>query len=261
MMEPLKAVYALAMRIQLRTKRTLVLALLSAAPIAGAFLFVAATRFRLGEGAQTVVGAATDVMTFFYLSFLLPIITLFYATAIIGDEVEDRTITYLFVRPVPRATIYLGKFLAAMTLSAALILLSATLSFCVILSADAPSEAISHVGIFLLDVGILSLGVLAYGALYGLFGVILKRPLLAGLLFAMGWESVVTYIPGYLNRFTIMHYLQSLLPHPSSERGLLSIFKQTTSAPVALITLLAMGFAFIALAGWRVARKQYVLDA
>lgn len=260
-MEPLKAVFALAMQTQLRAKRTLVLALLSAAPIAGAFLFVAASRFRFGEGAQTVVGAATDVMTFFYLSFLLLVFTLFYGTAIIGDEIEDRTITYLFVRPVPRATIYLGKFLAALALSATLILASATLSFCVLMSADSPAEALSHAGIFLIDLGILSLGVVAYGALFGFFGVVFKRALLIGLLFSLAWESVVTYIPGYLNRFTIMHYLQSLLPHPSGQRGLLSIFKQTTSVPVALAALVAIGAGFIFLACWTVSRKQYVLEA
>jgi ABC-2 type transport system permease protein len=260
-MDSMKAVFELALRTQVRTRRTLVLALLSAAPIAGAFLFVAASRFRLGEGAQTVIGAATDAMTFFYLSFLLLVITLFFATAIIGDEIEDRTITYLFVRPVPRATIYLGKFLAALAMSAALILPSAAISFAVLMSADAPAEALSHVGIFARDLGILALGIVAYSALFGFLGAFFKRALLIGLAFSLVWESVVTYLPGYLNRLTVMHYLQSLLPHPSGERGLLTLFKQTTSAPAALAALLVIGAAFIALACWTVGRKQYVLEA
>jgi ABC-type transport system involved in multi-copper enzyme maturation permease subunit len=260
-MEPIKAVFLLAMQIQLRTRRTLALALLSALPVAGSTLFVAASRFRLGEGAQTVIGAATDAMTFFYLSFLLLVMTLFYSTAIIGDEIEDRTITYLFVRPVPRSKIYLGKFLAALVLASVMIILSAMASFLVLLSSESPSEALPHIGILAQDIGILALGLVAYSSLFGFFGAWLKRPLLAGLLFCLAWESFVTYLPGYLNRLTVMHYLQSLLPHPSGQRGLLSIFKQTTSGPVAIVMLVLIAGAFLALACWTVSRKQYVLEA
>ncbi|MBI3449495.1 MAG: ABC transporter permease [Acidobacteria bacterium] len=261
MMEPIKAVFALAMRVQLRTKRTLVLSLVSALPIAGTLLFVAASRLRLGEGAQTVVGAAGDVMTFFYLSFLLLAITLFYATAIIGDEIEEKTITYLFVRPVPRSTIFLGKFLAALTLSSAMILSSASISFSVLLSADSPAEAAGHVGIFLQDLAILALGTVAYSALFGFIGARFKRALLIGLAFALTWETAVTYLPGYLGHLTVMHYLQSLLPHPSGQRGVLQFFQAPTSTPVAILTLAAITAGFVALACYTVSRKQYVLEA
>jgi len=129
------------------------------------------------------------------------------------------------------------------------------------MSADSPAEALSHAGIFALDLGILSLGIVAYGALFGFLGAFFKRALLIGLTFSLAWESLVTYLPGYLNRLTVMHYLQSLLPHPSGQRGLLSIFKQTTSAPAALAALLIIAAGFIGLGCWTVSRKQYVLEA
>ena len=37
-----------------------------------------------------------------YIRFIVPVLGVFYGTALIADEVEDKTITYLFTRPIPR---------------------------------------------------------------------------------------------------------------------------------------------------------------
>src|SRR5213593_129960 len=49
-------------------------------------------------------------------------IVLFYATALVADEVEGKTLTYLLTRPIRREAILTGKFAAyvATTLSLAL---------------------------------------------------------------------------------------------------------------------------------------------
>ena len=38
----------------------------------------------------------------FYLRFTVPVLGVFYGTSLIADEVEDKTITYLFTRPIPK---------------------------------------------------------------------------------------------------------------------------------------------------------------
>jgi len=53
------------------------------------------------------------------------------------------------------------------------------------------------------------LALLAYGALFTLLGVLLKRPMIPGLLFVFVWEMVAN-LPGYLPRFTLTAYLRSL---------------------------------------------------
>ena len=47
-----------------------------------------------------------------YLRFIVPVLGIFYGTALIADEVDDKTITYLFVRPIPRSAVLVGKYLA-----------------------------------------------------------------------------------------------------------------------------------------------------
>lgn len=259
-MDRLGAVFSLSLRLLLRSRKTIFMVLLALMPVAGSAVAAAAIRFRFGEGAGTGFGLAADLMSLVML-VLLVAVTLFYATALIGDEVEDKTLTYIFVRPVPRAVIYAGKYLAASLTAGVLVIPSAALSFLILISLDPPSEVGAHAVILAKDVGILLLGVLAYTGLFGLFGAWLKRPLLTGILFSLGWESIITYIPGYIHRFTVMHYLQSLLPHASGQRGVLALFNQVTPAPTAILSLLIIAAGTLALACWIVSRREYVLEA
>ena len=47
-----------------------------------------------------------------YIRFIVPVLGVFYGTSLIADEVDDKTITYLFTRPIPRGAVLLGKYLA-----------------------------------------------------------------------------------------------------------------------------------------------------
>jgi len=46
-----------------------------------------------------------------FVRFVVPVLGVFYGTALMADEVDDKTITYLFTRPVPRASILLANTL------------------------------------------------------------------------------------------------------------------------------------------------------
>ena len=48
-------------------------------------------------GGATVFGGMIWLL---YLRFIVPVLGVFYGTALIADEVDDKTITYLFVRPI-----------------------------------------------------------------------------------------------------------------------------------------------------------------
>src|SRR5580704_5544383 len=64
-----------------------------------------------------------------YIRFIVPVLGVFYGTSLIADEVEDRTITYLFVRPVPRSSVLLGKYLSYLACTILLVLPSAVLVY------------------------------------------------------------------------------------------------------------------------------------
>src|SRR5207244_11341100 len=64
-------------------------------------------------------------------------------------------------------------------------------------------------GTVLADLGIIALGLAAYGALFLWAGVSFKRPLVGGLVFVFGWEQLALVLPGYLRHLTIAYYLQT----------------------------------------------------
>ncbi|WP_332699593.1 ABC transporter permease, partial [Halalkalibacter lacteus] len=131
-------------------------------------------------------------------------------TALMADEVEDKTITYLFTRPIQRGAVLVGKFLAYLACTFLVVLPSVMIVYFLLVPFSALPETFGNL---LIDLGLLAIGLAAYGAVFALVGVVVKRPLIAGLIFAFGWEQIALVIPGSVRQFTLMYYLQALVPH------------------------------------------------
>ena len=110
----------------------------------------------------------------------------------------------------------------------------------------------------------LALGLAAYGAVFAFVGARLNRPLVVGLLFALGWEPAVLIAPGYLKRVTVAYYLQALVrhqvPQDSPASALLQIFREIPTVSTSLIGLALIVGVALWLAAWTVERRDYVLE-
>ena len=237
-----RRVFELTLGQMLWARRTMLLALAVAAPV----LLALVTRLTLSTSSAVVqingrqIGSEavfSTAMTLLYLRFIVPAIGVFYGTSLIADEVEDRTITYLFVRPIPRAAIVLGKYLAYVLCVTAVVVPSAAVVFVVMV----PFRDMGPLfGAFVRDLGVLALGLAAYGAVFLWAGALFRRPLVGGLLFVFGWEQLAAVLPGYVGRLTIAHYLQA----------------DTTSVAALLTTTIAA----VWLAMRTIERREYVLE-
>jgi ABC-type transport system involved in multi-copper enzyme maturation permease subunit len=80
---------------------------------------------------QRVVGISVfGVMIWMlFLRFIVPVLGVFYGTALMADEVEDKTITYLFTRPIPRGAVLVGKYLAYVLCTSLVVLPSVMLVY------------------------------------------------------------------------------------------------------------------------------------
>ena len=259
-MNPLNAVFRLSLGVLLKSKRTLVIGLLCVLPVLGSLLGTSLILSGVAAHELTGFSLTSFIIVNGYVYVLLAVVTLFYATALVSDEVEDKTITYLFMRPVTKATIYLGKYLAYLVAASTLLLPSAAACFLISMFADPSGEFSHHLPILLQDLAVLALGILAYGALYTMLGAFTRRPVFVGLGFTLIWETLVTFIPGYLNKLTIKHYLLALLPHPVGQRGILGLFETATSGPLAVMVLLGTTAGLLALGAWLFTNKEYVLE-
>ncbi len=178
----------------------------------------------------------------FFVRFSVPVLGVFYGTALIADEVDDKTITYLFSRPIPRGAVLVGKYFAYLACTIFVVLPAVVLVWLLIIPLGG-SLGLSFPDL-LKDLGLLALGLAVYGALFALVGAALKRPLLIGLVFVLGWEPIAIALPGYLKRLSVAYYLQGLVPHAMPANSPLSLiqdlFREVPSLTESLVWLAAI---------------------
>ena len=198
-----------------------------------------------------------------FIRFIVPVLGVFYGTSLIADEVDDKTITYLFTRPIPRSAVLFGKYVAYLVCTVLLVLPSVMLVFFLIVPTGGDSIGAVFPSL-LADLGMLAVGLASYGAVFALVGTRLKRPLVVGLVFAFGWEPAVLLFPGYLKRLTVAYYMQALvtheMPQDSAVSVLLQVFHEVPSVTTSLLCLAAIVGLTLWLAGRAVERREYVLE-
>jgi len=198
-----------------------------------------------------------------FIRFIVPVLGVFYGTSLIADEVDDKTITYLFTRPIPRRAVLLGKYFAYLACTVLLVLPSVMLVFFLIVPTGGGSIGEAFPSL-LADLGMLAVGLASYGAVFALVGTGLKRPLVVGLVFAFGWEPTVLLLPGYLKRLTVAYYMQALvtheMPQDSAVSVLLQVFHEMPSVTISLLCLAGIIVLTLLLAGRAIEHREYVLE-
>ena len=237
-----RRIFDIALGQMLWARRATLLAFAAGAPI----LLALVTRLTLSAGTAVVQingrriesdAVFSTAITLLYLRFIVPAVGVFYGTSLIADEVEEKTITYLFTRPIPRGAIVLGKYLAYILWATSVVLPSAAMVFVVMVPFQ---EMAPLFGAFVRNLGVLALGLAAYGAVFLWAGALFRRPLVGGLLFVFGWEQLAAILPGYMGRLTIAHYLQS--------------------DTMSVAALLAMTITALWLAVRTIERREYLLE-
>jgi len=260
-------IFDLSLGLMLWSRRTVFMLLIVCGPIALAAMIrlADATGHLHVRNSGRVDGAQVFGMMFwlFYVRFIVPVLAVFYGTSLIADEVEDRTITYLFTRPIRRGAVLAGKYLAYLA-STVLVLVPSVLAVYFLI---VPWRG-GHVGAsfpnLLTDLLVVAAALAVYGAVFAFVGTRFSRPLVTGLVFLFGWEPAVQFIPGYLKRFSVMYYVQALVPHAmpvdDAPRGLLALFRETPTVPTSATALGLILVAFLWMAVRTVERREYVLE-
>ena len=262
-------VFDLSLGQMLWSRRTIFLGLIVGSPLALGVLVRVLEMVGITGGVK-IEGASVGGPTVFggmiwllYLRFIVPVLGVFYGTALIADEVDDKTITYLFVRPIPHGAVLAGKYLAYLVTTVFVVLPSVVVLYLLVVPLGHGSLAGSFQAL-LEDLGLLGAGLAAYGAVFAFIGAYFKYPLVTGLVFAFGWEQLALMLPGYLRRLTIAYYLQALVPHSMPQEGLggalQALFREVPPVSVSLAWLAGYIIVFIGLAARIVERREYVLE-
>jgi ABC-2 type transport system permease protein len=212
--------------------------------------------------ADDVMTVFIEILMVFFLQFYIVILSLFYGSSVLAEEVEGRTLPYLVTRPLSKPGIIIGKTAAYVWLMFLMVAANLFLSFFIININDLANPSLYTA--FLSYLGVLFLGIVAYTSLFVLLGVFMKRAILFGLAFGFGWENVIQFFPGSTQKFSIVHYLKSLLPYRSPTGGsrlMILLFRLEPSSPAAsILTLIVVSAVFLGLACVLFRWKEYLFE-
>jgi len=216
---------------------------------------------------------ATNLSWFVFLQVVVPLVTLLQGQAVISREVEDRTITYLFSRPVSRPAMFIGRSLGALAFTLLLLLAGAALLLFVASHGSGgkepapdhfPLAPILSDGVVLPLFAAVALGAVAYTLIFAALGVFTKHPMILGLAYTFALEGFFANLPGSNQALAIQYYLRSWIAAKGSDawgrlEGVNMIDFESPGKVLLKIGLVAL--VALALGSWRIRRKEFVLSA
>ena len=136
------------------------------------------------------------------LVLVVPIVSLVFASASLGDGREDGTLVYLWLRPMDRLPVVVGAYLASLTISLPLTVAP--------LGAAAAVGGAGADGITATVIASL-IGVVAYSALFVLLGLLVKNSIIWGLAYVLLWEGLFTQFSEAIGQAAVRGYLRAVL--------------------------------------------------
>ena len=250
----LAALFTLTLRQHVRGRRLLVLSLLFLLPCALVILA------RLAPHPPSAADLEFWIVFVFIPNALVPLTALLYAAGMIQDEVEEQTLTYLLLRPLPRPALYLTKLAATWLVPAALAAVFTTLALAVIWWGKPQLWGEVLPGRAAKTAALLALAQLGYCSLFGAVGMYTRRSLLVGLAYIIAFEGLLANIPMVVRQFTVMYYFHVLVARwvapPGNDWWRLDL-PQTWSGQSCVLTLLVASAVLTLLAMVMMARREF----
>ena len=177
------------------------------------------------------------------LGLVLPVVALVFAGAAIGDLRDDKTLVYLWLRPMDRWPIGVGAALAAGTLAAPITIVPIVLAAVLTGAGN---------GIVVATLLATVVGLVAYVAVFTLFGVSLKRFIVWRLAYILVWEGFIAQAGAGVARLALRKYTRSILVERTGADLELADF----SLAMAVIVPVIVAVIALALAAWRLSNQD-----
>lgn len=206
--------------------------------------------YLLGNQAFSRLNYLNDNVLSMFFPILLPITSMILATAAIGNEIEDRTLPYLTLKPLSRFRIVVEKWLGSIWVALPAILIG-LLAACLILFRDQASD---YQRVIVSAIVASAIGICAYCGIFLLISLLIQRALVAGIIYTFVIENILgKYLKG-LRVLSIQHYVKSIYEQMQNNPAALS--KHATSLSTSIIVLGSATLIALLLATWRLRRMS-----
>jgi ABC-2 type transport system permease protein len=189
--------------------------------------------------AGTDDGVTSDLLGGFALATMVPLIGVIAGTGAIAPEIDDGSIVYLLAKPLKRPSIILTNLVVAIGVAMAF---SAVPTFVAgfVLNGNSQRLAIAY--------GIAAaVASVTYAAVFLLLGVVTRHAVVAGLVYALVWESLIgNLVPG-ARTLSVQQWALAL----AQKIGEGDIVRSDVGLPAAVVLLVAVTVA----ATWFAARR------
>lgn len=229
-------------------------------PLAVAFL----SRSKYGQSGLEIFSRMSEEL---YINALAPLLALFFATMLVGEDAERQTISYMLTRPTPRSAWVLGRLIAYFAVSLAIVTSSMLLTFAGCTSMEELSFSAGDLKLFFHYTGVASMALVGYGVLTMFLGATTKRPIILGVMFIYPWQALcVRFVPGLLDFLTIQKYTNAMMPvmaesteNERMQAALEEFHKEQflIDASASLVTLILISVALFALTVGMVRWRQF----
>ena len=237
-------VFGLTLR-QLASRRRLAIVLLLAAIPVGLTVLLNAFLADEEEFTAEFVDNMVNVML---LGIILPIIVMTLATSAFGNELEDRTLNMLVLKPVSRLAIVVPK-LAGSIVIAAPVLVASTAAVVLIALGDGGMRAVWAASAALL------IGVVSYAAIFTWAGLITKNALGFALVYVFLWEALLTALLPGLRYLSVRSYTVGVM-HSLDDTTFAALGENALTLPAALAGAGIVGAVFFVLTVRRLRRMD-----
>ena len=190
-------------------------------------------------------------------------------TWLIRGEIVEKSLHYYFLAPMRRELLIIGKFLAGLLATAFIFSVGVFLSFVLLYTRfGAAGRAFVFdgpgLGQLLAYLSVTSLACLGYGSLFLALSVVIRNPILPGIVVLL-WETFHAVLPPLLQKLSVMFYLKQLSPVSIPPEGVLALFTVTAEpvpAWIAVPGLLCLCTAILIFACRKIRRTEisYLAD-
>ncbi len=251
-----KIIFSFFLKKELKTKRTRFFLIISCMPI---ITQIVIKIIELTSQYSNVTGPKifASAIIPFYFALFVQFIALFFGSSTINDEVDNKTLIYLTTSPISKKSILFGKFLAGYTTALVIILSGLILSF-VISYFDRINGAM--INLFLGIIGSTIIALLVYSAFFCFLGSFMKKSMIFGIIFILGWERGIQILPGFTQKLSLKYFVTCILPIDlPKDGGFLTQNIALVSVLEAVITMLLLTVIFLYVSSWIFKHKEYDL--
>ena len=246
-------VFMLSLRQLTGRWRILLLLLLAILPVA----LVALVSAALGEDETSNREFINTLLDGLLIAGILPLVMMVLATTAFGNELEDRTLSFLVLKPVPRSLIVLPKLLASIIVGGPILiasgvvatLLGASSVGAVLVVIDGQIQAAAAVGLALLA------GVITYATIFTWAGLITTRALAFALVYVFLWEGLVSSLLAGARYLSIRGYTLGIL-HGIDDQSFEPLGERVIEFPAAIVGATVVSAVFF----WLTVRRLRSMD-